>query len=489
MRGGLVLGGRGGNFGVKYSRNDCNMFAVLSDQTQDGGTDSSDCEDLFSDTPSANEFQPVDRRRGKRRRQHTGSGGNINSSQAEDETDYDALGLEEKVSLILSKVAMNENRFNRIDCKLDSLARGQKRLKAVEGVLKSYEDRIKLLEYKSIDIEARGRRNNLLFYGFGEMRNEDCREKICNFVCEKFGLRRDAVVIERAHRVGKFMLGKTRPIIVAFRDYVTTENIMSQGRILKGTANSVSRDYPQEVTNARKLLWEELKSIKSQDNQVKVSVGYPAKLIVDNQVVLDLFPEWDSIMKGSRIDGKHPSQQRMRSNDISVNNSTMPSQPLNMTSVNNTTLNRQNSLMNGQLGNGASGGAVSQSGASMPPPPPPPPPPTNVHGFHSGRIESTSGASLVSSATGTSSFDTGVTIGQTAPVSKPGPVRIPPPTIDVQDLQQTSAAKPSENARGRPVAKQNSKGSTSRSQSRSRSVSKSRDKQDAQTPRQTLSQT
>ena len=104
MRGGLVLGGRGGNFGVKYSRNDCNMFAVLSDQTQDGGTDSSDCEDLFSDTPSANEFQPVDRRRGKRRRQHTGSGGNINSSQAEDETDYDALGLEEKVSLILSKV-------------------------------------------------------------------------------------------------------------------------------------------------------------------------------------------------------------------------------------------------------------------------------------------------------------------------------------------------------------------------------------------------
>ena len=52
---------------------------------------------------------------------------------------------------------MNENRFNRIDCKLDCLTRGQKRLKAVEGVSKSYEDRIKLLEYKSIDIEARGR--------------------------------------------------------------------------------------------------------------------------------------------------------------------------------------------------------------------------------------------------------------------------------------------------------------------------------------------
>ena len=86
---------------MKYSSNNCNIFAVLSDQTQDGGTDSSDCEDLFSDTLGANEFLHVDRRRGKRRRQHTGSGGNINSSQAENETDYDTLGLEDKVPLIL----------------------------------------------------------------------------------------------------------------------------------------------------------------------------------------------------------------------------------------------------------------------------------------------------------------------------------------------------------------------------------------------------
>ena len=230
------MGGRGGNFGSIYSRNDCNMFAVLSGHNQDGGTDSSDCEDLFSDTQSANGFQTVERRQGKRRRQNTGSG-NISTSQADDETDYEMLGTDEKLSLILSKVSMNENRFSRIECKLDSVVRSQKRLKAAENVLKSYDDRIKLLEYKSIDIEARGRRNNLLFYGFSEMRNEDCVVKIGDFVCEKFDLRPDAVVIERAHRVGKFKQSKTRPIIAAFRDYFITERIMSQGRIPKGTQN------------------------------------------------------------------------------------------------------------------------------------------------------------------------------------------------------------------------------------------------------------
>ena len=276
---------------------------------------------------------------------------------------------------------MNENRFSRIECKLDSVVRSQKRLKAAENVLKSYDDRIKLLEYKSIDIEARGGRNNLLFYGFSEMRNEDCVVKIGDFVCEKFDLRPDAVVIERAHRVGKFKQDKTRPIIAAFRDYFITGRIMSQGRILKGTQNSVSRDYPQEVTNVRRLLWDELKNIKSQDPQAKVSLGYPAKLIVSNRVVLDLFPEWDSIMKGSRIDGKHPSQQKLRSKNMSVNSS-MSSQPINSTGVNNLASSRQVSLVNGQLlvdTSGVASGAVSQSGASMPPPPPPPPPPPGMN--------------------------------------------------------------------------------------------------------------
>lgn len=311
MRGGTR--GRGNGVNARYLRSDLNRFTVLSDHTQDGGTDSSDCEDIFSDDPNSEfTFETVGSRRNKRRRQNTGDPKDSIRVDITEEIDYDSLQTDEKLTLILTKVSLGESRFARIEQKLDSVVQGQKRLKTFENVLKSYEDRIKLLEYKSIDIEARARRNNLLFYGFGEERNENCRDKIGRLLCDKFNIQPENIVIERAHRIGKFRSNafSPRPIIAAFRDHTLTETIMSQGSNLKNTPHSVSRDYPLEITNARKLLWDELKQIKCQNPSAKVSVGYPAKLIMNNQVCFDLFPEWDSIVRGSRIDSKHPSQQR-----------------------------------------------------------------------------------------------------------------------------------------------------------------------------------
>ena len=144
IRGGSFVRGRGCGFGMTYSRSDRNL---LSDQNQDSGTDSSGCEDMFSDTHSVNWFQTVDRRRGKRRQQITVEerlSDNANDSLVEDETH--SLGSEEKLPLILSKVSLNGNRLSRIEYKVNSVVGNQKRIKSVENVLKSYEDRIKLLE-------------------------------------------------------------------------------------------------------------------------------------------------------------------------------------------------------------------------------------------------------------------------------------------------------------------------------------------------------
>ena len=58
-------------------------------------------------------------------------------------------------------------------------------------------------------------------------------------LCDKLNIPHETVVIERAYRVRKFNIGKAspRPIIAAFMDYTTTENIMSKGRILKVRIN------------------------------------------------------------------------------------------------------------------------------------------------------------------------------------------------------------------------------------------------------------
>ena len=87
-----------------------------------------------------------------------------------------------------------------------------------------------------------------------------------------------------------------------------TDRIIKQGHLLKDTLFSISRDYPIEITRARTTLWPEYKQIKGQNPYAKVAVVYPAKIIVNGHVVKDLFPEWDTLLRGSRIDLKHPSQ-------------------------------------------------------------------------------------------------------------------------------------------------------------------------------------
>ena len=74
----------------------------------------------------------------------------------------------------------------------------------------------------------------------------------------------------------------------------------------------MSRDHPVEITRARKTLWPEFKQMKSLNPAAKVAIVYPAKLMIDGKVVKDLFPELDLVIRGSRLDIRHPSQQSAR---------------------------------------------------------------------------------------------------------------------------------------------------------------------------------
>ena len=160
----------------------------------------------------------------------------------------------------------------------------------------SYEERIRLLEYKSIDLEARSRRNNVLFHGLKEFRRQDCKNTICQFLSDQFDISIDESAISRAHRVGRYNPLKTRPIIAQFQDFNVAERIVKQGHILSNTSFGVSRDYPIEITRARKTLWSQYKQLKEQSPLAKVGIVYPAKLVMNGSVVTDLFPEWDDVI-------------------------------------------------------------------------------------------------------------------------------------------------------------------------------------------------
>ena len=53
---------------------------------------------------------------------------------------------------------MNESRVYTIQNKLDSILNIKARVASIENVIKSQHDRLKLLEYRSLELEARCRR-------------------------------------------------------------------------------------------------------------------------------------------------------------------------------------------------------------------------------------------------------------------------------------------------------------------------------------------
>ena len=163
---------------------------------------------------------------------------------------------------------------------------------------------LKTLAYKSIDLEARSRRNNLIFWGFVEIPNENSFAIIRGFIADKLDLDPQNMYITRAHRLGPRRIGSRnprRPIIVNFRDFCDTEIIMERTHMLRNTPYSVGYDLPKEINDARKNLWQELKAVKARQPRAKAHIVYPAKLVVDGRVVRDEFPDWNDAMRGSRL--------------------------------------------------------------------------------------------------------------------------------------------------------------------------------------------
>ena len=171
-------------------------------------------------------------------------------------------------------------------------------------------EQLKLLSYKSIDIDARSRRSNLIFSGICEEKCEDSLVVVQNFLQDRLDIDPDAIHIHTAHRIGRLQTridkqvhdqAKYRPIIAAFRDFNDVKLILDNTQKLRGTVFGVYRDLPQELITARKPIWTRIKSERQANPQARLIIAYPAKLIMDNTVIMDAFPDWQTVMRQSRI--------------------------------------------------------------------------------------------------------------------------------------------------------------------------------------------
>ena len=164
-------------------------------------------------------------------------------------------------------------------------------LKETVTKLKAENESIKL---RLLDQETRSRRGNLLFYGIAESENEDTDRKVKDFITKELDIPADEandVVIQRSHRLGRRIPGrKPRAIIAALRDEASKVRILKNTHRLAGKVFGVQQDFPEQIREARKRLWPELKKAKREGRRARIL--FPAALQIEGRVVANEFPSW-----------------------------------------------------------------------------------------------------------------------------------------------------------------------------------------------------
>lgn len=265
-------------------------------------------------TPSKDGWTEVQSR--KRARHSTGGGSfeqpfspgilphTTQSTQAARDLEYaKQLPMDEKLNVILENMNMLGLLKYRVDNMESTLFLNCAKHEVTD-------ERLKLLEYKQIDIEARNRQVNLIVSGISETKNEDCIKLVCDVIDKNLDMDSETFVIIRAFRLGRTRKPpashlppenqKPRNILVTFCQSVEVDVLMDNAYKLKETGIGLSRDYPREISDARKAIWPDFKKARDKYGARNVQIVYPAALMVKKRIVKNMFPDWHQILIGSR---------------------------------------------------------------------------------------------------------------------------------------------------------------------------------------------
>ena len=244
------------------------------------------------------------------------------ASYAEVLNRMETLSESEKIDFLLGKYSSLENMMRGIQVSLSAQSDVQKTVELLALKVAYLEEKSTLSELRVVDLEARSRRHNLVFFGIPEASHEDenaITETMFHFFGGKLGMSNhqiEQIRFQRVHRLGRPQHhgrgggprgpARPRPIIVCFRDYPVRQEVLNRSKYLRGTGFSIAEDFPTEIRDARGELWNEFRVARQ--NNLRPKLIYPAKLLVGNEIVKDKFPDWGkwSISKRQSNPGRPP---------------------------------------------------------------------------------------------------------------------------------------------------------------------------------------
>ena len=168
--------------------------------------------------------------------------------------------VEEKASNNAKSIAELETKFSALEVEVDCMKSSIKIKEtnnSVEQVNQLHSvlvNQYKTVRKETLKLKEYTQRHNLLFLGLQENKGEDCARMMNYFILHEMGLPNAFQHIDKAHRLGHYVHGKTRPIVVKFTTHHAKEVTYSMRWKLENTGYSVKLHLPEEQERQVQLL-------------------------------------------------------------------------------------------------------------------------------------------------------------------------------------------------------------------------------------------
>lgn len=208
----------------------------------------------------------------------------------------DITDLKKDITDLIKSVEFNQKRQHEMETQLTTLTMDKN---AMQNSINCLENQNSELQDRLVKLEDYSRRMNLIFSGITEIRNENCEQSVRAALSPLDG---QNVLIEGCHRLGPYLPGKTRDIIVKFRHY--TDVLITLDRRFKLPRGIfVNKHYSQETKRKVDIIRPLYKEAKNRDNGAKLvhdSLIYKKKkYTVSNVQTID----FDTSIIGEKSDG------------------------------------------------------------------------------------------------------------------------------------------------------------------------------------------
>lgn len=103
----------------------------------------------------------------------------------------------------------------------------EKENQEIKEQLTSITNNLKTLKDQHLDLQSRSMRDNLIFTGIDEQREESadmCEQMLNKFIEEKLGIT-DEISFHRVHRMGRKQTNKNCPIVAKFVNFKDREKV------------------------------------------------------------------------------------------------------------------------------------------------------------------------------------------------------------------------------------------------------------------------